>query len=267
MAEAFLAEGRRLRSAPATPMTSPAVEELSAQGTVVGATLDAGDESSLRAFVASAVDQLGGLDVYVHNTSGKPSKTFEGWQNNFDIDLMALVVGAEAAGEALADGGGSLISIGTSATAEHFASGANSYSAFKAAVTNWTLGQAQVLGAKGIRCNVVSPGPIFIEGGDWDRVKGAKPEFFEATQKTHPSGDLGTADDVANAVVFLASSAAKHINGVNLVVDGGFSARQLLSTGPRGGSVSETGVPGRRIDVVLVVEASTTTSTSPAWSC
>ena len=47
--------------------------------------------------------------------------------------------------------------------------------AFKAAVTNWTLGQAQILGAQGIRCNVVQPGPIFIEGGDWDRVKQGKP--------------------------------------------------------------------------------------------
>ena len=86
---------------------------------------------------------------------------------------------------------GPLISIGTSAVGEHFASGANSYSAFKAAVTNWTLGQAQVLGARGIRCNVVSPGPIWVEGGDWNRVKEGRPEFFEATEKTHPMGSIG----------------------------------------------------------------------------
>ena len=108
---------------------------------------------------------------------------------------------------------------------EHFASGSNSYSAFKAAVTNWTLGQAQVLGAKGIRCNVVSPGPIWVEGGDWNRVKDAKPEFFEATEQTHPMGTIGDVDDVAKAVVFLASPAAKHINGANLTVDGGFMKR------------------------------------------
>ena len=108
---------------------------------------------------------------------------------------------------------------------EHFASGSGSYSAFKAAVTNWTLGQAQVLGAKGIRCNVVSPGPIFIEGGDWDMIKGAMPDFFEATQKNHPRGDLGTAQDVANTVAFLASDAAQHVNGVNVTVDGGFLKR------------------------------------------
>ncbi|MEL6893811.1 MAG: SDR family oxidoreductase, partial [Actinomycetota bacterium] len=64
-----------------------------------------------------------------------------------------------------------------------------------------------------------------IEGGDWDMIKGAMPDFFEASQKTHPQGDLGTAQDVANAVAFLAGDSAKHINGVNLTVDGGFLKR------------------------------------------
>jgi 3-oxoacyl-[acyl-carrier protein] reductase len=202
-----------------------AVAELSARGTVVGAAVDAGDAESLRGFIGSAIAQLGGLDIYVHNTSGKGAKSFEAWKNNFDIDLMSLIHGVDAAKSALSDGGGALISIGTTATTEHFASGANSYSAFKAAMTQWTLGQAQVLGAQGIRCNVVQPGPIFIEGGDWDRIKGAMPAFFEASQKGHPAGDLGTAKDVANAVAFLASPAAKHINGVNLTIDGGFLKR------------------------------------------
>jgi 3-oxoacyl-[acyl-carrier protein] reductase len=203
-----------------------AVAELSSRGTVWGRAVDAADSESLTSFIAEATEALGGLDVYVHNTSGKPAKTLEAWQNNFDIDLMALVVGAGAAADALAAGdGGALISIGTSAVGEHFASGANSYSAFKAAVTNWTLGQAQVLGARGIRCNVVSPGPIWVEGGDWNRVKDAKPEFFAATEAAHPVGHIGDVGDVAKAVVFLASPAAKHINGANLTVDGGFMKR------------------------------------------
>ena len=202
-----------------------AVAELSSRGTVWGRAVDAADAESLTSFIAEATAALGGLDIYVHNTSGKPAKTLEGWQNNFDIDLMALVVGAGAAADALADGGGALVSIGTSAVGEHFASGANSYSAFKAAVTNWTLGQAQVLGARGVRCNVVSPGPIWVEGGDWNRVKDAKPEFFAATEQMHPVGHIGDVDDVAKAVAFLASPAAKHINGANLTVDGGFMKR------------------------------------------
>jgi 3-oxoacyl-[acyl-carrier protein] reductase len=224
--ESFLAEGASVAlCARDADGVAQAVAELSSLGPVVGYAVDAADPESLRGFVATAISELGGLDVYVHNTSGKPAKALAGWQNNFDIDLMALIHGAEAAADALADGGGALISISTSAVGEHFASGANSYSSLKAAMTNWTLGQAQVLGARGVRCNVVSPGPIWVEGGDWNRVKDAKPEFFAATEQAHPSKHIGDVVDVANAVVFLASAAAKHINGANLTVDGGFMKR------------------------------------------
>ena len=226
IAETLLAEGASVAICARTAAdVSAAVAELSKKGKAVGAAVDAADGDSLRGWVASSAEQLGGIDIFVHNTSGKPAKKLEAWINNFNIDLMALLHAADAATPFLADGGGSLITIGTTAVAEHFASGSGSYSALKAGVTNWTLGQAQVLGAKGIRCNVVSPGPIFIEGGDWDRIKGANPPFFEATEKGHPGGTLGGAQDVADAVAFLASPRAKHINGVNLTVDGGFLKR------------------------------------------
>ncbi|MEM7218658.1 MAG: SDR family oxidoreductase [Pseudomonadota bacterium] len=202
-----------------------AISEMSAHGKVVGAAVDAGDQASLSGWVASSAEQLGGIDIYVHNTSGKPARELSGWINNFNVDLMALVAGVGAATEALADGGGSIISIGTTATAEHFASGSGSYSAFKAAVTNWTLGQAQVLGAQGVRCNVVSPGPIMVEGGDWDMIRQHMGDFFKATEANHPGGSMGVPADVANAVAFLAGDVSKHVNGVNLTVDGGFLKR------------------------------------------
>ena len=229
IAETLLAEGASVAiCARDAEGVAAAVAELNAlgKGKVWGAAVDAGNPDSLKGFIADAIRELGGLDIYVHNTSGKPAKTYEAWEANFRIDLMALVLGVDAAAEALsANGGGALVSIGTTAAGEHFASGANSYSAFKAAVTNWTLGQAQTLGAKGIRCNVVSPGPIWVEGGDWNRVKDGKPEFFAATEKVHPGGRIGDVQDVANAVVFLASPVAGHINGANLTVDGGFMKR------------------------------------------
>lgn len=226
IAETLLAEGASVAiCARDADGVEAALGELGGQGQVCGSAVDAGDLDSLTAWINSSADELGGIDIYVHNTSAKPQRKLEGWINNFNIDLMALVGGVAAAQEALTDGGGSVISIGTSAVGEHFASGSGSYSAFKAAVTNWTLGQAQVLGAAGVRCNVVSPGPIMVEGGDWDGIKQAMPEFFESTEKVHPGGHLGEPQDVANAVAFLASPAAKHINGVNLTVDGGFMKR------------------------------------------
>ena len=226
IAETLLAEGCSVAiCARDAEGVSAAVSELNELGTACGSAVDAGDIDSLSSWINESVEELGGIDIYVHNTSGKPQRKLEGWINNFNIDLMSLVGGVGIAKDALSDGGGSLISIGTTATAEHFASGSGSYSAFKAAVTNWTLGQAQVLGAQGIRCNVVSPGPIMVEGGDWDGIKQGMPEFYEATQKTHPGGDLGYPEDVANAVAFLSGDVAKHINGVNLTVDGGFLKR------------------------------------------
>ena len=226
IAETLLAEGASVAiCARNAEGVESAVEEMSSLGTIVGSAVDAADGDALTAWVESSGQQLGGIDVYVHNTSGKPARSTDAWINNFNIDLMSLILGVGAASESLADGGGSVISIGTTAVAEHFASGSGSYSAFKAAVTNWTLGQAQVLGAKGIRCNVVSPGPIFIEGGDWNMIKDNMAPFFEATQKNHPGGELGTAQDVADMVTFLASARAKHVNGVNVTVDGGFLKR------------------------------------------
>jgi 3-oxoacyl-[acyl-carrier protein] reductase len=225
-AETLLAEGASVAICARTAEgVDAAVAELSQLGTVIGSVVDAADSDALVAWVNSSAEQLGGIDVYVHNTSGKPARSNEGWINNFSIDLMALIYGAGAAADALADGGGSLISLGTTAVAEHFASGSGSYSAFKSAVTNWTLGQAQVLGARGIRCNVVSPGPIYIEGGDWNMIKDHMADFYNATAKAHPGGELGTAQDVADVIAFLASDRARHVNGVNVTVDGGFLKR------------------------------------------
>ncbi len=224
--ETLLAEGASVALCARTAEdVDAAIAELGSRGTVVGGAVDAADTESLVDWVNSSAEQLGGIDVYVHNTSAKPQRKLDDWINNFNIDLKALVAGVQASTDALADGGGSVISIGTTAVSEHFASGSGSYSAFKAAVTNWTLGQAQVLGAKGVRCNVVSPGPIMVEGGDWDGIRQGMAEFFEATQKNHPGGDLGLPQDVANMVAFLAGDAARHVNGTNITVDGGFLKR------------------------------------------
>jgi len=226
IAETLLAEGASVAiCARSDDGVAAALDEMGSMGTVVGSSCDANDIEAVQGWVASSVEQLGGCDIYVHNTSGKPQRQLENWVNNLNVDLLSCVAGVGAATDALAEGGGSVISIGTTATAEHFASGSGSYSALKAAVTNWTLGQAQVLGSKGIRCNVVSPGPIWVDGGDWNMIKDNMEDFFAAPEKNHPGGQLGEVADVANMVAFLSGDVAKHINGANVVVDGGFLKR------------------------------------------
>ncbi len=227
IAETLLAEGASVAICARTEAdVDTAVGELGANGTVTGGVVDAADADALRGWVADSADTLGGIDILIHNTSGKPAGDIAGWETNFNVDLMALVHLLDAATEHLvASDRGSVVSIGTTATAEHFGPGSNSYSAFKSAVVNYTLGQAQTLGAQGVRCNVVSPGPIMVEGGDWDMIKNHMEDFYKATTRAHPQRELGTPDDVARAVAFLASPAASHVNGVNLTVDGGFLKR------------------------------------------
>jgi NAD(P)-dependent dehydrogenase (short-subunit alcohol dehydrogenase family) len=118
-----------------------------------------------------------------------------------------------------------IVAISTTAALEQFGPGTSAYNALKAAVINYTAGLAQNLAPAGIRANCVSPGPIFIENGDWDMIKKHMTAFYDATVQGHGRGRLGSPEEVANAVAFLASPAASWISGANLVVDGGFTKR------------------------------------------
>ena len=98
IAETLLDEGASVAICARTESdVDDAVSTLSSKGTVVGRAVDAGDGEALAAWVTESADALGGIDIYVHNTSGKPARKPEHWINNFNIDLMALVLGVGAA--------------------------------------------------------------------------------------------------------------------------------------------------------------------------
>ena len=135
---------------------------------------------------------------------------------------MGLVRGTQAAEENLAASGeGAVLMIATTAAIEHFGPGPSSYMSLKAAAIAYAAGLSQTLAPKGIRVNTISPGPIFFENGPWDQIKQHMPEFYEASAAGHPSGRMGSPEEVANVAAFLCSDEARFVNGAALTVDGG----------------------------------------------
>ena len=208
--------------------------------------------------------QLGGLDIYVHNTSGKPGKTIEAWQNNMDIDLMSLIHAADAALR------GARRACGRRADQHQHVGGRRAlrqrleqlHGASRRRSRTGRSGRRRCSAPRASAATSCRPARSGSRAATGTASRTAAPEFFEATEKTHPMGKLGDVQDVANAVVFLASPAAKHINGANLTVDGGYhEARRLLTHDATqrhraGGSTSSSSSA-----------ACGTTSTSPGASC
>ena len=73
---------------------------------------------------------------------------------------------------------------------------------------------------KGIRANTVSPGNTYFEGGVWAGIESGNPELYDMAVGLNPTGHMGTPEEIAGPVVFLASPQARRISGTNLVVDG-----------------------------------------------
>jgi NAD(P)-dependent dehydrogenase (short-subunit alcohol dehydrogenase family) len=197
-----------------------------------GQALDVGDGAALKAWIGAAGTELGGLDILVSNVSamgGIPGE--EGWRRYFDIDVLGTVRAVDAALPLLeASNAAAIVQIASIAAIEvgHdiFPDGfLQAYGAMKAALTNYVAELSRTLGPKGIRANTVTPGPIYFPGGVWHkREQEGNPMYAKALAHAR-LGRLGRPEDVARAVAFLASPAACHISGANLVVDGAFTRR------------------------------------------
>ena len=84
---------------------------------------------------------------------------------------------------------------------------------------------ARNLAAKNIRANMVSPGNVYFKGGVWNVLEENNPALFQTMVGRNPMGRMGTPEEVANAVVFLASPRASFITGTNLIIDGALTQR------------------------------------------
>ena len=193
-----------------------------AHGTkVVGRVLDVADANGMAAWVARVADAFGGIDIVVANVSALAIPGDEaGWQSGFATDMMGTVRFVNAAMPWLEKSGKASIVTIASVSGREIDFAAGPYGAFKAAIVHYTQGLAYHLAGKGIRANSVSPGNTYFAGGVWDQIERGNPELFKQALAMNPTGRMGTPQEMANAVAFLASPAASFISGTNLVVDG-----------------------------------------------
>jgi NAD(P)-dependent dehydrogenase (short-subunit alcohol dehydrogenase family) len=201
---------------------------------------DVSTEAEVKAMIGVAVERFGRLDC-LFNNAGVPSQR----SGIADLDLdafdaaMAIHLRGSLAGikhtapVMVAQASGSIINTASINGVRAGLAGVD-YCVAKAAVIHLTRCAAIELGEKGIRVNCISPGPVatglFAKGGGIDAdaadlfFGAAEAAFAEILPRWQPLPSLGSADDIAQAALFLASDAARLINGHNLIIDGGIMA-------------------------------------------
>jgi NAD(P)-dependent dehydrogenase (short-subunit alcohol dehydrogenase family) len=207
-----------------------------AGGTATYMAHDVTDEDAWRDVVGKTVANMGGLDILVNNAGigiggSILEMTLTDWRRQQAINLEGVFLGVKHAIPAMRDsGGGSIINMSSVAGLKG-AANLSAYNATKGGVRLFTKGVALECAQNrwDVRVNSVHPG--IIDTPIWTKLN---PEFQEdgshiidadaLAAMAVPSGVLGSPDDIANGVLFLASDESSYITGTELVIDGGLSA-------------------------------------------
>jgi NAD(P)-dependent dehydrogenase (short-subunit alcohol dehydrogenase family) len=186
---------------------------------------DLADGEQIARYIGEAAKALGGIDILVNNASGygMSEEDEANWAACIAVDLMATVRASRAAQPFIEKSkAGAIVNI-SSISGQHATVSDPPYGAVKAALFQFTTTQASALAAKGIRVNCVAPGSIEFADGYWDRVKQNDRATYDKVKSGIPFGRHGHAEEVAHAVLFLASPLASWITGQTIVTDGGQS--------------------------------------------
>ncbi|MDQ1494430.1 MAG: hypothetical protein QOG69_913 [Actinomycetota bacterium] len=209
-------------------------------GSAVAAEVDVSDEPSVVRMVETAVESFGGLDVLHNNATDSAINAVDTDIVTLDMTVFDRLLAVNLKGQfmgckhaiphMLERGGGSIVN--TASVDGFVGRGVRAaYGASKAGVVLLTKSVASQYGTRGIRCNAVAPGLTLTPGA----IDNATPEYIEASLALYPMPRLCTPEDVANAVVFLASDEAAYINAATLMVDGGATVYMATTKSARGG--------------------------------
>jgi 3-oxoacyl-[acyl-carrier protein] reductase len=201
------------------------------QARVQGTALDVTDDPALKKWVDGFAAE-GGIDHFVANVSALGTDdTPEGWRKSIDIDIVSTVQSVRHAMPHLlksgpgSQGGATCTIIGTVSLVEAGPGPVQPYRSVKAALVPFMKSLSIEMAPKGVRVNMVSPGSILEDGNTWGRQRDAGSDRYKRTLSRNPMGRMGTPQEVAAPVVFLAGAPASFITGINFVVDGAITTR------------------------------------------
>jgi 3-oxoacyl-[acyl-carrier protein] reductase len=179
------------------------------------------DQADVGRMFARATEEFGRVDVLVNNAGiaadGWLAKMSEdAWDRVINVNLKGVFNCAQAAARIMLEQGSGCILNAASVVGLYGNMGQTNYAATKAGVIGMTKSWAKELGPKGIRVNAVAPGFMMT-----DMMAAVPEKVLKIMEEKTPLRRLGTADDVAQAYLYLASDAASYVNGAVLSVDGG----------------------------------------------
>jgi 3-oxoacyl-[acyl-carrier protein] reductase len=191
----------------------------------VGDAVDITDPQAVEAWVGMAGERMGGIDILIPNVSALAGGSdIETWRRAFDTDLLGSIAMVNAALPRLESALNGAIVFLSSVSAREIDIFAEPYGSLKAALIHYGKSLATRLAPKGIRVNTVSPGNVYFSDGVWGRIERETPDLFAECLAANPMGRMARPDEVAKAVLFLASGAASFTTGTSLLVDGGLTS-------------------------------------------
>jgi len=193
-------------------------------GTAIAVQADISNEADVTRLFEEAEKAFGGLDILVNNAVAQGYAPIEqisigAFHQSFNVNVLGPILTIQAALKLFGDKGGNIINISSGAS-KYPLPGASLYSATKAALDAFTIALSKELGAKNVRINSVLPGATETEGAASAGVTPGS-DYEKMFIANTPLGRRGQPEDIAKAVVFLASDDAAWITGEQISVSGG----------------------------------------------
>ncbi|MFA7555794.1 MAG: SDR family NAD(P)-dependent oxidoreductase [Spongiibacteraceae bacterium] len=197
-------------------------------GSVITRTQDVVSESEWQAAIEAIETEFGPLDILVNNAGiailrPVDEMTLTDYNRQMDINMSSTFLGCKEAIKSMRkSGGGSIINMSSVAGLVGMR-GTGAYGASKAGVRNFSKTVALENASHNIRCNSVHPG-VILTNIQQEPLKN-DPQHYDALVKSLPMGRMGSPEEVANCVLFLASDESSYVSGTELVVDGCLTAQ------------------------------------------